>query len=422
MELKIHGAAKEVGRSAIQLTTNDHKILLDAGIKLAQETSYPLNMDDLTDTDVVFLTHAHLDHSGCLPLLRSHGMHCPVITNSVTKALTRILFKDAYKVEKINRRYVNYSKDDITETLADMQNVKYRKEYGFHELRYQYYDAGHIPGSSMILLEADGKRILYTGDFNTNESLLLNPADVDIPPGIDVLITESTYGDREHLNRKKQREDFIQSIKATIARGGSVIVPVFAVGRAQEILLMLDQHDFGVPVYLDGMAKRVTEQMLAKPKFIKDVNLLKKAIQKVKVVKGFRERKNFIKQQGIFVTTSGMLEGGPVLDYIAGLWENELNSILLTGYQAEYTNGRLLVEEGNVFLDGWKVNVKAEVKHYDFSAHVGRTGLHEFITKIDPKKLVTVHGDSSAMKELAEWAESRGIESCAPALGDKIII
>jgi len=420
VKLKIHGAAKEVGRSCIEISDEKHKLLLDVGIKLEEETSYPQGFENLADTSIIFLSHAHLDHSGCLPLLKNYGLHCPIITNAATKALTKILLKDSYKVEKLNRHHVNYHRNDIYETIGDMQNVNYNKDYYFGDVRYKYYDAGHIPGSSIILIEIRGKKVLYTGDFNSQETMLLSPANTDVEAGVDVMICESTYGNRDHPDRKVQIKDFIDEIKKTVNRGGRVVIPAFAVGRAQEVALMLHNNDFGVPVYLDGMAKSVAEQMLLKPRFIKNPAELRKALGKLHIVKGFREREKIVKQQGIFITTSGMLEGGPVLDYLQYLWEDLNSSILLTGYQAKHTNGRLLLDEGSIFLDGWKIKVKNHVKQFDFSAHAGRKQIHDFVLKVKPKLLVLAHGDPEACTAMKDWAESKGVKAIVPEFGQQI--
>ena len=418
MKLTIHGAGKEVGRSCLEIN-NGHKIILDAGVKLGQETEYPEGLDKLADADMVFLSHAHLDHSGSLPLLKSRGLSCPVVTNSMTKALTRILLKDSYKIDRIKRKHISYNKDDIYALLDSMKNVKYGKNYFYDGLKYKAYDAGHIPGSSMFLIEMGGKKIFYTGDFNTNPSLLLDGSEMDIGE-VDCLITESTYGDRVHPDRVEQIDDFIKSIKDTIDQGGSVIIPVFAVGRAQEVLLMLKDHDFGVPMYLDGMAKKVNEQILQRPRYVMGHEDLRMVMNKTTVVRGFKQREKIAGNQGIFITTSGMLEGGPVLDYLAEMCQDEKNSILLTGYQAENTNGRLLVEEGTIFLDGWKVKVKANLKHYDFSAHVGQKGLRDFIKMLNPKKVVFVHGDENAADEMSKWAKQEGYDVSVPQIGDSV--
>ena len=420
MRLVFHGGAREVGRSCIEISTDNKRLLLDCGLKLANEGSeYPVGFQFVNDIDAVFISHAHLDHTGALPLLDHKGMNCPIFATKETKALTRLILKDAFKIGKITHQHMGYNKLDIKNVLSCMNRVVVDKQGHFDSINYEYFDAGHIPGSASIFLNVEGTTFLYTGDINTIDTLLLHAAETDFPE-IDVLICESTYGDREHPARQKEMADFLKKIDETIAKGGSVIIPVFALGRSQEILLMLAKQKFKVPIYFDGMGIAATDLALSDAEDLADKKALEQALKKVRTIRKDTERLDAVKRQAIIVTTSGMLTGGPVMYYLKYLHNNPENAILITGYQAEGTNGRLLLEKKFVYIDGLKRPVKCKVKQFDFSAHAGMSEIKALVRKIAPKKVFFVHGEDESVDNLYEWASAMGMDAYAPKLGDII--
>ncbi len=428
MKIILHGAAKEVGRSCVEVKSKNNRILFDCGIKLGLEgegierdSEYPQVINNVEDIDLVLLSHAHLDHSGALPLFNFKGMNANIYCTSMTKYLCKLLLKDSLKIEILNDKHPAYSKENITNVLFQMINVNYKREYVHNDCKFKFFDAGHIPGSACILLRVDGKTLLYTGDYNTNETMLMPKADLDYSEKIDILISESTYGDRNHPDREKQKNNFLLTIKKVLDKGGSVIIPAFAVGRAQEILLILSELKTRVPIYLDGMAKKVYSKLLREGRFAQNIGKLKGFDKKITFIKGFNRRKDAIKSQGIFVTTSGMVSGGPVIEYLKYLWHDPMNAILLTGYQAEGTGGRSLLENGTMFLDGNKIHVKCLIKQFDFSAHAGLMGLKKNIKRVKPEILILNHGDPWAEDNLAKWAKSIGIKKVyAPKIGERV--
>lgn len=427
MKLLVHGAGQEVGRSCFQLHTKQARVMLDAGLKLSEHgAEFPVNIaeQDVQQLDALFLSHAHLDHTGALPLFDRWGLRCPIFATKITKPMTEILLRDAFSIGQLHHEHLGYEKMDIDQVLSFMRRIQWREEGTLKGLNYQFYDAGHIPGSSTIQLEAEGKRIVYTGDIRNADSRLMAAADTGYEMPVDTLITEATYGDREHPLRSKTEKEFLATAAAAIGRGGSVLVPVFGVGRAQELLLVLAHADLGVPVYIDGMAKEVTELLFSYPRSIRDLRELKTAYEGTKRVHGQLQRRNILAQgkQGIFLTTSGMLTGGPAMDYLRALAPSQRNSVLLTGYQAERTNGRMLLEERSAYIDGWKALVKAEVRQFDFSAHAGQSDLRRLIRQVNPKQLIVVHGDPAAAQALANWAHALDIITAVPKNGDTITI
>jgi putative mRNA 3-end processing factor len=246
---------------------------------------------------------------------------------------------------------------------------------------------------------------------------LLNGAQTSFPK-IDVMICEATYGDREHPSRQKEVKRFLDTVQDTVSFGGSVIIPAFAVGRAQEVLLMLAKRDFGVPVYLDGMAKKVTQLYLRHGRYLKSAEAMQDAFSRAAPVSGWRDRKDIVKQRAIVVTTSGMMDGGPVIDYMRHHYFDTKNAVLLTGYQAEGCNGRHMLETGRLRLDDEEVKVRCGVHKFDFSAHSGCEQLKRMIKNIKPKVLILQHGEERSVKNLAEWCDFCEVHT--PSLDDEI--
>ncbi|MFC1648797.1 MBL fold metallo-hydrolase [Nanoarchaeota archaeon] len=426
MKVVFHGGAREVGRSCIEIQTQGDRYLMDAGIKFLEDGfAYPEGIFKLHELDGIFLSHAHLDHSGALPLFEHYNLLCPIICTSQTKVISKVLLRDSYKVARIRNLHPAYSKEDITGVWNSMRLVNFNKKYKLGKVDYELFNAGHIPGSACTLLEAEGKSILYTGDFNTRESRLMKPAETTYPNDIDLLICESTYGDKDLPERKGIEEKFKQSIRDTIAQGGRVLIPVFALGRSQEVLLMLAKEDFGVPMYFDGMCNQLTRRILSNPsKFVKDKELLAEAyFNKVHIVGSQRKRQMIAKEPGIFITTSGMLQGGPVMSYLKEMWGDEKSAVLLMGFQVKGTNGRHLMEDGYVFMDGWRTFVKCKIEKYDFSGHLSRDDIKTFVQNVKPKKLAFVHGDPESVDNLTQWASKEtDCEVFGPRIGDEIVL
>ena len=300
-----------------------------------------------------------------------------------------------------------------------MSRVKVNTQGNYAGADYEFFDAGHIPGAAAVYLKTDGMGILYTGDIKNSPTLMHNAANTDYPP-VDVLICESTYGDREHAKRPQEDVRFIKAVKDTLRRGGTVIVPVFALGRSQEMLLMLAKENLNVPIFFDGMANVATDIILDTPESVRDAGALKKAINKARHVRGSQDRMDALKQQSIIVTTSGMLTGGPVVFYLKHLGANPKNSVLITGYQAKETNGRMLLDKGEIYADGWKKKIQAKVEQFDFSAHAGMDDLKALVKKVNPKTVFFVHGEQKSVQNLQEWADAMGYEAYAPELGQII--
>lgn len=394
---------------------------MDAGLKLSEHGAiFPEGLVGLSEIDGVLISHGHLDHLGGLPFLEHQGLDCPIYLTKATKALARLLLEDAYKIGHLNHRELGYFPEDIKRVLACTKNMKLRKRGKIKDITFDFHNAGHIPGSCIVDIEADGTRLVYTGDINTGKTLLMKNANLPTNK-IDVLITECTYGDRNHPPRAKAEREFLDIIKKTIRQGGSALIATFAVGRAQELLLLLAKEKWKVPIYLDGMAVKATRIAIDNPATLRDPKGLQRAFKKAKQTHGFRDRKRVTKRQGIFLSTSGMLTGGPMMDYMKLFAHDEKSTLLLTGYQAEHTNGRILTEQGYVYIDGTRVRPKFSCKQFDFSAHSGQRELKKMIKKLRPKTLILLHGDKSSMTALASWARTQGCKVIIPRINQEVL-
>ena len=391
MHLEFHGGASEVGRSCIEI---NGELLLDAGVKLGKQLEYPGTID-YPSIKAVFVSHAHLDHCGALPLFIKNGLRCPILCTRETRDIMYALLEDAYHLQEHN---ADYSLEDVQKVHTMITVVEEGVKGKVRDYEFTFIPAGHIPGSASILLQRENKKLLYTGDINTiNTELMKGARDL---PHVDILICEATYGDEDHEERAALEEHFIDTIQKTIARGGSVIIPAFGVGRSQEILIILERMQLSVPVYLDGLARKISEILFHDSRELRDAALLRKSLKKAVMVKNYAHREQIIKKQGIFLTTSGMVEGGPVVSYIQHFYNDMKSTILLTGYQAANTNGRRLLNHEALEIDGRMRTVLCEVQMFGFSAHAGKKELLKLIKEIDPGILILNHGDLDAVQFL----------------------
>ncbi len=427
MKLIFHGGAREVGKSCIELVTQEKRFLLDAGVKFKENGfEAPFQVFDLPDIDGLFLSHAHLDHTGALPLFEHFNLICPIFTTQQTKELTKILLKDSYKIARIRHLHPAYKKVDLRKVYNSTRTVEFNKWYKHLNVEFKFLNAGHIPGSAMILIKAEGKKILYTGDYKYHSSELMSGVETEIDKqpdlkDIDIMITESTYGGKPLPDRGIIEDSFLDKVNEVI-KNGSVVIPVFGLGRAQEILILLSRKKWSVPIYLDGMAVDVTKTILSgNPSYLNERKRLQDMYRRVDVIKKEKKRKKVMNNRGIFITTSGMLQGGPIMAYLENIWGNTNDAILMTGFQCKRTNGRLLLDEGYVYLNGWKTYVKAQYQKFDFSGHSDDSELKEFIRKINPKHLVINHGDETSILALKAWADrSLNSKVYAPSVGETI--
>ena len=406
----MHGAAGEIGKSCIEIISQGKRYIMDAGIKFTSHgAQYPKYLDRIHELDGVFLSHAHLDHSGALPLLEHKNLKCPIYLTPLTWKITNLLLADNYHLEKLKHVHPAYSERDIQKIKDDLRFVKYDKQYetGDSKVKFSYLNSGHIPGGASILLELEGMKVLYTADINTENTNLMIPSELENIRDIDILITENTYGDRPHPDKEESQEGLIKSVVECINNGGSALIPVFSVGRSQEILMILSKLPEHIPIYLDGMARKLTTLILeSDDPYIDNREILDKMAKRIIMIQKPKERNEIAKKQGIvIVSTSGMVQGGPVITYAETFIHKPENFIILTGYQAKGTNGRFMFEDHLFYEHHQKFNVKCHVRKFDFSAHYGQTSIRKMLTKINPKNLILQHGDMDALCSSEKFAK-----------------
>lgn len=417
-QISFLGALSSVGASAVLVDTGTEKILLDYGTKIQEiPPKFPLPIDG--KPDVILLSHTHLDHLGGTPIFFTKENSCPIYAVSVTKPLAELLLLDSIKVSREEGVELPFTKKDVRNTIRNFLPIRYRGPFKIHKTEITCFDAGHLPGSQMTFLNFGEKTLLYTGDFNTKDTRLLEKADQDLPE-VDVLIVESTYSDRNHRERKSQERGLIKIINNTLAVDGVCLIAGFAVGRIDEILLVLDAYGIDYPLFIDGMAKKAITIINKHKNLLREPNSLDKALKNVEYVYGERMRRRIIRQPCVILSTSGMLSGGPIVHYIKRLHDDKDCSLVLTSYQVEGTPGKILLETGRYITEKLDLEIEMFVKRLDFSSHVDRSGLFNFIEKVNPEKIFCVHGDHT--EEFATELREKGFNAIAPLANNRTFV
>ena len=386
------------------------RVMLDCGVKLGTRTEYPMPFQGTLDAYV--LSHAHLDHSGFSPSLYEHA-NIPCFATAPTFALSSLLLRDSLKIAKRNQEKPPFSPFLLRKFEHASIPLGYKKPFQLgRDASLTLLDAGHIPGAAIVELYSDRKRLVYTGDFKLEGTKLHKGA--DLSEKASVLITESTYFKGEHPDRKEVEHKLKESIRETLGKGGNVLFPSFAVGRSQELLILMAELVPEANVYLDGMSKTATEIVADFPSYLRDANALRKGMKNAEWVETESERRKALQKPSVIISSAGMLEGGPALSYLLRL--NERSKIILTGYQIEGTNARKLWEKRVVDIDGIRTVVKVPVEYYDMSAHAGKRDLLKFVKRANPEKVFCVHGD--ACEEFAEELCGMGFSAYAPNMGN----
>jgi putative mRNA 3-end processing factor len=415
MEIKILGAAKEVGRSAFLVSNDNSHILMDYGVLLKKEPQFPLHVKP-KDLQAVVLSHAHLDHSGFIPSLFLSSSKFPVLSTDPTIELSQLLIEDMIKISGF---YLPFENIDLDRMLKSHKNLQYREPYNINETYITLYESGHVLGGSTIVVENKGKRIFYTGDINTRGSKILRPADLDIDE-IHLMIIESTYSQTNQIPRPQSEKELLEFGYKIINNGGTLFIPAFSVERAQEIACVFKAYKFPHKIVMDGMALKVNEIMLKYPEYIRDPIVFKKYIEEVEWIRDWKSRRRFIKEPCVIISPAGMLVGGSAIFYMQNIMMSDKNGIALVSYQGENTPGRMLLEKGTFKINGKIKKCLAEVKQFDFSGHNSRDELFEILDNIKGNpKVLTVHGDgNSCIKFAEEITEKYDFEAIAPNSGE----
>ena len=430
MHVYFLGGANEVGASSTLITIEGQRILVDAGVRMGpgEDSKWP-DFSALDKPDALLLTHAHSDHTGALPLLaKENRLPEKVYCTPATKDITWVLLDDAVKrEERESPELPEYTFNDVRDALSRMELVRWMEPITICDgVTARWISAGHVLGAAMIYIEGKRESILMTGDVSVADQLTIPGLKVPDWCRPDVMVIESTYGGRQHKNRAEQEAELIRDVIRVIEAGGKVLIPAFAVARSQEVILVLKDamERKQIPVYVDGMVQKVNDVY---SRFVDDLSPSLQCRAKggedifysafVEKVASEDHRARILSGPPCcIVASSGMLNGGRSNYYAKRLAGDPKNLIAITGYQAEGTPGRKLLDlikkpKGDrvLNLDEREVNVKCDVKEYSLSAHADQTQLTELVEEVQPRKLFLVHGDKDARKKLVESVRERSL-------------
>lgn len=421
MEIKVLGAANEVGRSGFLVNCNGTNLLLDYGVLFGKRGSppeYPLHVKP-KDLDAIIITHAHLDHSGNVPSLFVSG-NTDVYATPPTFDLTRLLIEDMLKITKDAQPF---GQPELNNMMRNAKEIGFGQKITKGNATFELRETGHVIGGGSVLVESQKKRLFYTGDIKTHGSRMLREADLDIGD-IDLLIIESTYSQTEQKPRKESEKELIEFANEVMDRKGVLFIPSFSVERSQEMACILRSSNFKHKIIMDGMALKVNEIMFNHPEYLRDPKVFADAINQSVAIRDHEKRKHALEEPCVVISPAGMLVGGNATYYLQELSFNSNNGIALVSYQGEGTPGKKLLDTGKVSTRGKDLRVAAEVKQFEFSGHADRNELFEIIEKIKGNpKVLTVHGDSESCKKFAqEIHEKFGFDTHAPDVNETITI
>ncbi len=426
------GGCREVGRSCMLLSTPESKIIIDCGVNVGSNDNvtpylYVPEVNPLSQIDAVVLTHAHLDHCGLAPLLYKYGYEGPIYCTPPTRDLAVLLQLDYIEVAAREGKRIPYESAMIREALKHTITLNYGDVTDIApDTKLTMHNAGHILGSAVAHFHVgDGLyNVAFSGDFKYEKTRLFDPT-VNSFPRLEALVIEATYGGTNSIqpSRKEAERRLLKVVRGTIKRGGKVMIPAFAVGRSQEVMVVLEEairrKALGaINVYLDGMIYEASAIHTTYPEylnselrdlifhrglnpFLSDCFVrVESPSQRAEIMEG---------DPSVILATSGMMNGGPIMEYLRALGSDERNSLVIVGYQAEGTMGRRIQKGWNeipVSMNGktYTVKINLEVTTVDgFSGHSDRHQLMDYVRRIYPKpsKVITNHGDESNCLDLA---------------------
>ncbi len=459
MRIKFLGAARQVTGSMHLVTTTDGSILIDCGMfQGRRDESRERNRNlpaEAVKADVMILTHAHIDHSGAIPTLVKLGFRGRIYATPATRDLCAYMLRDSARIQEGDAAYLNkkfaddpewkkiepiYDEEDAVKALESFVCVAYGAEFQpLPGVKARFLDAGHILGSAQIALEADGKRLIFSGDLGRKGLPILRDPEIPRPP-IDYVLMESTYGNRVHGSVTEMHDDLARVVGETVKRGGKVIIPAFAVGRTQEVVYALNHLQRAgrlpdVPVFIDSpLSVNVTEVFKLHPECF-DPETRKFLAQHgdafgfegVKYIQLREEsmRLNGLREPAVIIASSGMCEGGRVLHHLRNNVEDPRNTICIVGYQAQHTLGRRIVERRpRVKIFGVERDLRAQVAVLNaFSAHGDKNDLMAFARACrGAKEIFLIHGEPEQQDPFLAELAAAGMHASAPEPGAEVVV
>jgi metallo-beta-lactamase family protein len=461
MNLRFLGAAQQVTGSMHVVETAAGSILIDCGMfQGRREESRERNRKlprEAVGADAMLLSHAHIDHSGSIPTLVKRGFRGSIYATPATRDLCAYMLRDSARIQKgdadyLNRKFADdpswvpimpiYDEEDAIEALTRFVAVSYHRPFPILPgVTATFLDAGHILGSAQVLLEVDDskgkppRRLLFSGDLGRHGLPILR--DPEPPPPVDFVLMESTYGNRVHGDIGSMHEALERVVKETIGRGGKVIIPAFAVGRTQEVLYALNHlHKQDrlprIPVFIDSpLGVNITEVFKLHPECfdeetrafvdehggafdLESVQMVSKREDSIAL--------NSLREPAIIISSSGMCEAGRILHHLRNNVEDERNTILIVGFQAQHTLGRRIVERRQrIRILGVERDLRARVEVMNaFSAHADRNDLLAFARACaGAREMFLVHGEPDQQEPLLAELGSLGLRARAPAPGEE---
>jgi len=445
IRLSFLGAARQVGRSCLLLQTPESRILLDCGIDASEEGTemYPY-LDapefNVSEIDAVVVSHSHLDHSGLIPYLFKFGYKGPIYCTAPTLDVMALLQLDMVKIQRAEGKEPIYNSEEVKEVVLHTVCIDYNEVTDITpDVRLTFYNAGHILGSAIVHLNIGNglHNLVYTGDIKYSRTNLLEPAHTQFPR-VETLIIESTYGGKDNVLAETEADQYmVDTIKRTIERGGKILMPVLGSGRAQEVMIIMERlirekQIPNIPVYIDGMLWDITAIHTAYPEFL-NRNIRQQIFHKdnnpflsdiFKRVGSPKERKAILLEEGscLILATSGMLTGGPSVEYLKHLAEDRRHTLIFSCYQPTGSLGyRIRSGETEIpFREGNKtqiLNIKMEVHKIEITGHSDRKQLMNYVKRCSPspRKIIINHGESSRCLDLASSIHKQNrIETVAP--------
>ena len=433
------GAARSIGASCFRVLIGPYEIVLDAGTRPKGSNPLPA-FEYLTNPNLILVTHAHQDHIGALPVFHQRFPATPMICTAGTREIAHVMLTDCLKVQQSNEDFEQlFDETDLDQTLFQLQTQPVGQDFEpLPGLKVRFIHAGHIVGAACVYLRYGDRSLLYTGDYNTTNSRTTDGLRLADLPQADILITESTYGADTHPSRKAQETELLQAVAEVVSHGGNVLIPAFALGRAQEIILAIRTsalfHKLKIPVYIDGLVRAVTDV------FRDHIDFLPGSVQNFALqqepffdpdgtppiipIGHPRERPLAIAKPSVIIASSGMLSGGASVYYGQALLERDNAAIFISGYTDEESPGRFLqaLQKGDeVEIEGKKLTVRATVRRFNLSAHADKVGLTQVIHRVNPKHLILIHGSMDALHELSHTGDLRDKYFIhIPAVGEEI--